>query len=47
VSGLLIAAIGIGYAVIAAIQFFKDNPAMGIVFAGYAFSNVGLYFASK
>ena len=46
-SGFLIATIGVAYAWIAVLQFLKDNPAMGITFAGYAFSNIGLYFASK
>jgi len=47
VSGFLIAIVGAIYAVIAADQFIKDNPAMGVVWLGYAASNVGLFFVTK
>lgn len=46
-SGFLIAGVGIVYAVIAFEQFRSGNAAMGIVFAGYAASNVGLYWAAS
>jgi|TARA_R110000868_G_scaffold21708_3_gene90058 hypothetical protein len=35
------------YAYIAGEQLMKDNPHMAIVYAGYAFSNVGLYLLAK
>ena len=31
------------YAYISLDQFIKSNPGMGIAYAGYAFSNIGLY----
>lgn len=46
-SGPLIIGVGVVYAVIAAMQAAKGNPAMGIVFAGYAFSNIGLWMAAR
>lgn len=46
-SGPLIAIVAVVYAIIAADQFSKDNPAMGVVWLGYAASNVGLYFVSR
>ena len=46
-SGTLIAVVGVVYAYIAFEQIMKGNPAMAIVFAGYAFSNVGLYLGAK
>ena len=46
-SGWLIAITGVIYAVIAAEQFMKSNPAMGVVYAGYSFSNAGLWYLSK
>lgn len=46
-SGPLIIGVGIVYAVISAMQTVKGNAAMGIVFAGYAFSNIGLWMAAR
>lgn len=46
-SGPLIAIVAIIYSVIAADQFSKGNPAMGVVWMGYAASNIGLLFVSK
>lgn len=46
-SAWLIAFVGVVYAVISAVQFMHDNPSMGMVFAGYAFSNIGLWMVSK
>ena len=43
----LVIGVGIVYAVIAVNQFIKGNTSMGITFAGYAFSNVGLAMAVK
>jgi TM2 domain-containing membrane protein YozV len=43
----LVALVGGIYAYIAAEQFYLDNPAMGICYAGYAFSNVGLWWFVK
>lgn len=42
-SGWLILAVGLVYGYIAVENFVKGNISMGIVFAGYAFSNYGLY----
>lgn len=47
-SGWLILLTGLIYAYVAAEQGFKGNTGMLIAYAGYAFSNVGLYMlASK
>lgn len=47
-SGQLIILTGGIYAWIAADQFWRGNAGLGIAYAGYAFSNVGLYLlASK
>ena len=40
----LVALVGLIYAYIAAEQFALSNPSMGVVYAGYAASNVGLFF---
>jgi hypothetical protein len=39
----LIAATGIAYAWIAVEQFWKGNVSTGIVWAGYAFAQIGLW----
>jgi hypothetical protein len=44
VSAWLIILTGLIYAYIAGEQGFRGNLAMMIVYAGYAFSNVGLYW---
>lgn len=46
-SGYLIALTGLAYAYVAADQFWRGNPGMGIAYLGYAFSNVGLYLLAK
>jgi hypothetical protein len=46
-SSHLIAIVGVIYAGIAIDQFARSNPAMGIVYAGYAFSNVGLWVLAR
>jgi hypothetical protein len=46
-SGWLIALTGLLYAYVAAEQFWRGNPGMGIAYLGYAFSNVGLYLLAK
>jgi hypothetical protein len=46
-SGWLIILTGLIYAYIGAEQAFKGNTAMGMVYAGYAFSNIGLYLAVR
>jgi hypothetical protein len=46
-SAWLIALVGAIYAYIAVEQLLKGNPYMSIVYAGYAFSNVGLYLITK
>jgi hypothetical protein len=43
----LIAIVGFMYAAIAAEQFIKGNPCMGLIFVGYSLSNVGFYFAAR
>ena len=43
----LIMAVGAVYAFISIEQSIKGNVSLGIVFAGYAFSNVGLYMATR
>lgn len=42
-SAWLIVFVGVIYGWIAVDNFFKGNLAMFVVFAGYAFSNIGLY----
>lgn len=46
-SPALVCAVGLIYAYIAAEQFILDNPSMAVVYAGYAFSNIGLWFMLK
>jgi len=46
-SAWLIVLTGAIYAYIAGEQLIKENPYMAIVYAGYSFSNVGLYLLSK
>lgn len=41
-SGWLIASVGIVYGLVAAEQFWKGHVAMGVVWAGYCFSQWGL-----
>jgi hypothetical protein len=43
----LIILVGCVYAYIGFEQGTKGNLAMAIVFAGYSFSNIGLYLATK
>ena len=40
----LVAFVGLLYAYVAAEQFYLANPSMGVVYAGYAFSNIGLWY---
>jgi hypothetical protein len=47
VSGWLIIAVGIVYACIAAEQALKGNWGTAVVFAGYSFSNAGLWMTVK
>lgn len=42
-SAWLIIFVGLIYAGISVEQFMKGNTGMGLTFAGYAFSNYGLY----
>ena len=46
-SAWLIALVGLVYLLVAVDQWFKHNTAMAIVFAGYAFSNIGLFLAAR
>lgn len=46
-SGWLILITGGIYAYIAADQFIRGNPGMGIAYAGYALANCGLYLLAK
>lgn len=43
----LVAGVGVVYALIAVQQFRAGNAPLAVVFAGYAFSNVGLVLAVK
>jgi hypothetical protein len=43
----LIALTGVIYAYIALEQFWRGSPYLGVVYLGYAFSNVGLYALAK
>lgn len=38
---------GCVYAYVSGEQFVRGNTGMGIAYAGYAFSNVGLYLLAK
>jgi hypothetical protein len=46
-SGPLIILVGIIYGYIAINQYMLGNTPMAIIYAGYAFSNVGLFLAIK
>ncbi len=46
-SAWLIALTGAIYAYIAGEQFVGGKTWLGVVYAGYAFSNVGLYFLAR
>lgn len=46
-SGWLVILTGLIYAYIAIEQGSKGNTSMAVVYAGYAFSNVGLFMAVK
>ncbi len=43
----LILFVGLIYTFVAADQTLKGNTGMGMAFAGYAFSNLGLFMLSK
>jgi hypothetical protein len=47
VSAWLIALTGLIYLGVAIEQFAIGNKAMGVVYAGYSFSNVGLYYMAR
>jgi hypothetical protein len=44
-SGWLIILVTVIYSGIAVEQLFKGNIPMAVVYAGYAFANIGLYLA--
>ena len=46
-SSWLIALVGLVYAYIAVEQIVRGSPQMGMIFGGYALSNVGFYFLAK
>ena len=46
-SAPMIALVGVVYAYISIEQFGKSDPQMGIIFAGYAMSNIGFWFLAK
>ena len=46
-SGWLIIAVGLVYAAVAVEQFVRGNTGTFIVFAGYAFSNIGLWMTVR
>jgi len=46
-SAWLIAFVGLIYGVVSVGEFARGHQAMGIVYAGYAFSNIGLYVLAR
>jgi len=46
-SSSLIVATGLAYLYVAIDQWIKGNPGMSIAYAGYAFSNIGLFLLAK
>lgn len=46
-SGWLIGLTGLAYAWVAFEQGLKGNPGLAVAYAGYAFSNIGLYLLAK
>lgn len=46
-SGPLIILVGIIYAYVAVDQYMNGNTGMSIAYAGYAFSNIGLWMLAK
>lgn len=46
-SPALVCFVGVIYAYISAEQFYLENPSMGVVYFGHAFSNIGLWFLLK
>jgi hypothetical protein len=47
VSGPLIILVGLIYGYISINQYLLGNTPMAIIYAGYAFSNIGLFLAIK
>jgi hypothetical protein len=47
VSGPLIVLVGLIYGYISINQYLLGNTPMAIIYAGYAFSNIGLFLAIK
>jgi hypothetical protein len=45
-SAWLILLVGVIYLYIAIEQYFKGSPGLAIAYAGYAFSNVGLWMVA-
>lgn len=46
-SAPLIILVGVVYSYIAAESALKGNASLAVVFAGYAFSNIGLWMAAR
>lgn len=46
-SAWLILAVGVVYAICAVDLYLKHKTGLSLAFAGYAFSNVGLYLATR
>jgi hypothetical protein len=46
-AGWLILAVGVAYCAVAIDLFFRGQLGHALTFAGYAFSNVGLYLATQ
>lgn len=46
-SGWLIVLTGAIYAAVAAEQFWKGEPAMGVCYFGYAVANCGMFYLVK
>ena len=43
----LIIGTGLAYAIVAVMQFYKGSLGNGIIYSGYAFSNIGLFMLAK
>jgi len=43
----IVAATGIGYAIVGVLQWSKGETANGMIWTGYAFAQVGLYLNIK
>ena len=44
---LIVAATGIGYAIVGVLQWYKGEASNGMIWCGYAFAQVGLFMNLK